>query len=328
MHNQQRTEIPANTLFHFAPLHGITDYIFRNIYFRRFPGFDTVLSPFIYQLEKPKASKYHFKDLLPENNTGIPLIPQLMGNDAKNLVAAAKVLASLGYREINLNLGCPFARIANKYRGSGLLPYPERIRKLLEEVCSRLTMAVSVKLRLGRHDPQEILELIPLLNSLPLRNIIIHPRIGTQIYKGELNLACFALAAAASRHPVIYNGDIRNTANLAAIRQQFPGIAGWMIGRAAVADPFLIGRIKTGQIITDPIPQLMEFHDELYSAYEKILTCPLHLLHKMKALWQYFAQSMPADNEELQALFLTVSKDEYLQLIDRIRSNGTWLGLS
>jgi len=313
--------------FHFAPLHGVTGYIFRNIYFRRFPGFDTILSPFILQLQKPKETKKHFKDLLPENNQGIPLIPQMLGNDAQNLIATAKVLIALGYKEMNLNLGCPFARVANKFRGSGLLPYPHRIKRILTEVCEKLDMAVSVKLRLGRYNPDEILTLIPIFNSLPLKNIIIHPRIGTQMYKGDVNLEAFALAASMSNHPVIYNGDIKNPTTFTTLQNRFPQIAGWMIGRAAVANPFLIGQIKSGQCIPDLVAQLMDFHDELYAGYSSILSGPGHLLDKMKELWQYFGQSMPANAVETNAISRTKNIDEYKALIDKLRSTSLWTGL-
>jgi tRNA-dihydrouridine synthase B len=321
---QQRTD----SSFHFAPLHGVTDYIFRNIYFHRFPGFDTVLSPFILQLKKPRNTHNHFKDLLATHNAGIPLIPQLLGNDADNLIKTAGVLKAFGYREINLNLGCPFARIANKNRGSGLLPHPERIKNILEAVCGGLDIAVSVKLRLGRNDPKEILELMPIFNSLPLKNIIIHPRIGTQMYNGAVDLDGFASAAAASCHPVIYNGDIKNTATLYVMQHRFPKITGWMIGRAAVADPFLIGRIKTGECVSDPISKLMDFHDELYAGYCEIYGNPDFLLNKMKELWQYFGQSMPANKTELAAIFLVNNTSEYRTIIDRIRTRGIWTGLN
>jgi tRNA-dihydrouridine synthase len=188
-------------------------------------------------------------------------------------------------------------------------------------------MAVSVKLRLGRHDPEEILELMPIFNSLPLKNIIIHPRIGTQMYKGAVDLEGFALAATASCHPVIYNGDIKNIATLYAMQNRFPKITGWMIGRAAVADPFLIGRIKTGECVSDPISKLMDFHDELYASYGKILGSPEYLLGKMKELWRYFGQSMPANKKELHAIFLAETINEYQVIIDRIWSKGMWTGL-
>ncbi len=318
----------TDSSFHFAPLHGVTDCIFRNIYFRRFPGFDTVVSPFILQLKKPRKSQNHFKDLLRTRNEGIPLIPQLLGNDADNIVETAKVLKSLGYEEINLNLGCPFARIANKNRGSGLLPHPERIKKILEAVCSRLDIAVSVKLRLGRDNPKEILELMPVFNSLPLKNLIIHPRIGIQMYGGAVDLEGFTLAADSSRHPVIYNGDIRNITILTAMQNRFPKITGWMIGRAAVADPFLIGRIKTGECVSDPVSRLMDFHDELHEGYGRIFGNPDILLSKMKELWQYFGQSMPANKKELRAIFLAKNESEYEAIIDGLRNTGVWSGLS
>ena len=132
------------------------------------------------------------------------------------------MLADFGYGEVNWNLGCPYPMVTGKRRGAGLLPYPGAIKAFLDEACARSALPISVKLRLGLVDPREILAVMPALNAFPLRRVIIHPRIGAQMYEGDVDLDGFAEAAALCAHDVMYNGDIRNVADFESIRTRFP----------------------------------------------------------------------------------------------------------
>jgi len=276
-----------------APLHGVTNHVFRGAYFKFFPGFDAAYAPFIGSAGGTKIGEAHFRDLFPELQSGTPLVPQILGNQGDDFLRTADRLISFGYKEINWNLGCPFPMVANKQRGSGLLPYPEKIRLFLDQVCPRLSAALSVKVRLGRNDPAELLALMPIFNDHPLARVIIHPRIGVQMYDGEVDLRGFEKAASLSVHPVAYNGDIADEATFAALRASFPQIREWMIGRPAIRDPFLPQRLKGSAPGADSLETLRAFHQELYSRYRDILHGPRHVLDKMKEIWTYLGQSFP-----------------------------------
>ncbi|HOX31857.1 MAG TPA: tRNA-dihydrouridine synthase family protein [Spirochaetales bacterium] len=303
-----------------APLHGVTNRLFRRIYFRHFPGFDAAIAPFILATRSAGSQASHFKDLAPREEPGPRLVPQLLGNEASAFVATAAVLADLGYDEVDWNLGCPFPVVANKRRGSGLLPFPELVASFLDEACARSRLPVSVKLRLGRRDPGEILELMPILNAHPLARVILHPRLGVQMYRGEVDLEGFARAAGLCAHELVYNGDIRDEAGFARLRATFPGIREWMLGRGAIADPFLPARLKGSDPGTRRTEALLAFHDELYAGYRGILHGPAHVLDKMKEVWGYLGASFPNSGHLLGRISQARTIEAYERAVRRLFS--------
>jgi len=285
-----------------APLHGVTGKAFRAAYFARFRGFDSCVAPFILAAGVKSPRPTHFRELEPDGQADIPLVPQLLGNDAKAFLATAAVLEGYGYRELDWNLGCPYPMVANKGRGSGLLPHTDRVERFLDEVCPRLGPSLSVKVRLGRESPDELVALMPVLARFPLATVTIHARLGVQMYSGEVDLDGFARAAELCPHPVAYNGDLRDERTLARLRGRFPAVREWMLGRWALYDPFLPARLKG--LAPDPAPSetLRAFHDELYARYREALSGPGHVLSKMKEAWTYFGRSLACPARALEAV--------------------------
>ncbi|MFH2113364.1 MAG: tRNA-dihydrouridine synthase family protein [Spirochaetota bacterium] len=274
-------------ILYLAPLHGVSNRVFRQAYFRHFVGFDAAMAPFIQSVKAGSRLATHFKDLLPGYDTHYPVIPQILGNNASDFVDTARVMADLGYREVNWNLGCPYPMVTGKGRGSGLLPHPERIDAFLDQVCAVSPIPVSVKLRLGYKDPLEILALMPVFNAHPLARVIMHPRLASQMYEGQVDLDGFGQALALSLHPVMYNGDIRDLQTYKALTERFPGIQQWMLGRGAISDPFLPGRIKGLPDPAAPEAIIKSFHDELLDTYREQLSGQKHVMDKMKEVWTF-----------------------------------------
>lgn len=307
-----------------APLQGITEVLFRNLFARHFPGFDAAMAPFVKPQGQARFPDRLLRDILPELNSGLPLIPQLLHNDAANFLAVADRIADLGYREINWNLGCPAPMIVRKQRGSGLLPHPELILALLDQVIPRLRLGLSIKTRLGLHDRGELAALLPALDAYPLTEIIIHARLGKQLYEGRPDLDGFAACLSLTRHRLAYNGDIVDVAGFVALQHRFPQIDRWMIGRGALADPFLPGGIKG---LAPPGPadrtrRIHNFHDELYAAYRERLAGPSHLLGRMKQLWAYLIASFPGQEKLLKKITKAMSEDQYQRVVGQLWDEG------
>lgn len=307
-----------------APLHGVTNRIFRKAYFNHFSGFDGVVAPFVLSVNTDQLKRNHFKDILPQDETGIPVIPQILGNDIATFVKTSNYLFDHGYPEINWNLGCPYPMVANKKRGSGLLPHPEVIDALLDGFFKNAKTSISVKLRLGRYEPTEILRLMPVLNRYPLKKVIVHPRIGIQMYKGTVDLGGFAAALDLCRHPVMYNGDIQNVLAFEQLRNRFPAIHEWMIGRGAIATPFLASQIKdrSNEIENSSIQKIRAFHDELYDSYREALSGPAHLLDKMKEIWTYLQRSFPDSGNGLERIIRSKSSEAYEAAVSEVFASG------
>jgi tRNA-dihydrouridine synthase len=148
-----------------APLRGFTEFIYRNAFVRHFGGFDVAVAPFIPTMTAARFKKTHLKDVLPENNHAMSIIPQIIGNNPEDFIPLAKRLFDLGYETVNWNLGCPFPMVAKKQRGSGLLPHPQKIEAFLEATLPAIPNRLSVKVRLGRKKTDEILTLLPIFNQ-------------------------------------------------------------------------------------------------------------------------------------------------------------------
>lgn len=303
-----------------APLRGITDVLFRNVFVSHFDGFDIAIAPFINPQRSPSKKKNLLADVFPENNRQLPIIPQLLNNTAEDFLDLAFRLEDLGYTRLNWNLGCPAPMVANKGRGSGLLPYPDQIIELLDDVLPRLTASLSIKMRLGFREKSESFELLPRLNDYPLEELIIHPRLGKQMYKGKTDPDGFARCLSLTSHKVIYNGDINSVVTYTELAQKFDSISSWMIGRGVLANPFLAEEIK-GKTEMDPAvrqKRIRAFHDELCEGYREKLSGPGHLLGKMKQLWLYLAASFPGKEKVMKKLKKARNEEQFFDAVEQM----------
>ena len=192
-----------------GPFQGITDAPFRNVFKRHFGGIDKFYTPFFTGIHKEEHAKnLQGEEIDPKCNDVETLTPQILSTDAEEILRFAKQCKQLGYKEINLNMGCPFPRVANKKRGCGLLPYPDMVEAMLERIFEQIDIDFSVKCRLGYFSPDEIEAIIPIFNKFPLSELIIHPRIGKQLYKGEADVERFKRLIPYINAPLVYNGDI------------------------------------------------------------------------------------------------------------------------
>lgn len=314
--------LPNSPFIYMAPLRGVTDALFRRIYTRHFSGVDAAIAPFINLQPQAILSGELLKDIIPEVNVfGLKLIPQILNSNADDFLAAAARIHDLGYEEINWNLGCPAPMVAKKKKGSGLLPYPDEIESLLEKVLPRLKTRLSIKMRLGYRDYEESMELLPRLNKYPLTEIIIHPRLGIQLYKGKASPEHFSLRMDHTRHTLVYNGDIVSLKSFAELQGKLPGIDRWMVGRGLIADPLLPEKIKGINISEDQKQKrLISFHDELYAAMKHHLSGPGHLLGRMKQIWPYFIESFPVKKKQLKKIIKAPTEAKYLEAVEAVTS--------
>lgn len=307
-----------------APLQGFTDFRFRNAFNKCFGGIDTYFAPYVRLAGKPEIKPSQVRDLLPENNTDINLIPQVMTNKSDEFLLVVSYIKSLGYKEINWNLGCPYPMVVNRKLGAGLLSDPSKIQSILEQVLAKTDIAISIKIRLGNKTPEEIFQVLPLLEKFPIKNITIHPRIARQMYKDEVDLTAFAKCLQMTSHKVIYNGDITSVIYFRNLQEQFPSVDHWMIGRGMIADPFLPVMIKNNSTIypENKITQFREFHDLLFNDYSHALSGAAHLIMKMISFWEYFGNLFPDARKELKKVKKAKLIETYSAAVDDVLK--TW----
>ncbi|PWE87496.1 diguanylate cyclase [Eubacterium ramulus] len=273
---------------YFAPLEGIGGYIYRNAQADYFEKADKYYSPFLAPNQNRSISPKEYKDIAPEHNEDIMLVPQIMANNAEIFLKAAQELEQLGYKEINLNLGCPSRTVVTKYRGAGFLAKPDALEQFLEEVYSKLNIRLSLKTRLGMEDEEEFEHLLDIYNKFPVSELIIHPRVQTDYYKNTPRMESFLNALEKSKNPVVYNGDIFNKEKYQQVMKQMD-VSGVMLGRGVLANPALFGEIRGTEKLSKE--RLWEFHERLLADYTQEMSGERNVLFKMKELWFYLAWS-------------------------------------
>lgn len=309
--------------FYLAPIQGITDSSFRNIYCSSFAGIDCCMAPFVSAVAEEKVSRKLFKDILPENNTGNRVIPQILGNSAPAIIGTANAMKELGYEEANLNLGCPYPMVTKKNRGAGLLRDTDNLDRLLDDIFTKINIRLSIKTRIGFENSSEILKLIEIYNRYPMSELIIHPRVASQMYSGRASIDAFIKVVELSGQKLVYNGDICGRSFFNDLKIKIPDIDRWMIGRAAISNPFLPEMILNNS----PVPEnaqkrFFRFHDELYKAYSEKFHGPAHLLDKMKGLWRYFCISIKTGSDICKKINKLKNVTQYIETLEDLKGSG------
>ncbi|MBQ7015899.1 MAG: tRNA-dihydrouridine synthase family protein [Firmicutes bacterium] len=270
---------------YFAPLEGITGYIQRQTFAKHFGCVDKYFIPFIQPKQHGHFTSREKKDMAPENNAGLTAVPQLLTNSVHDFLLTIEKLRELGYTEVNLNLGCPSRTVVSKGRGSGQLADTAALNRFLSEIFENAQVDISIKTRIGLVDPSEFEAILPIFQKYPLKELIVHPRVQKEMYKGTPHKEIFAAAKAVKEFPVCYNGDIFCKPDYEQLIQQFPDIDYIMIGRGLLRNPALAREIQGGSPLTKD--EVRHYHDELYARYQEVMFGDRNLLFKMKEFWEF-----------------------------------------
>ena len=283
-----------------APLEGITGYIYRNAHHKFFHGVDKYFTPFVTPKPKKGLNTREKNDILPEHNQDIVVVPQILTNKSEDFIKVAQMMENIGYKEVNLNLGCPSGTVVSKKKGSGFLSDLDGMKAFFDEVFSGVNLAVSVKTRLGMENPEEIKDLISLYNQFPISEVIIHARVREDYYKNPVNYEAFAEGFSQSIHPVCYNGDIFCAQDVQEVIKRFPKLSAVMVGRGMIANPQLTESFdcagdKSLEFSKEDIDyaRWKAFLDELCYGYEYIMSGGRNVLFKLKEVWSYMIPLFP-----------------------------------
>ena len=289
---------------YFAPLEGITGYIYRNAFCDIFSGVDKYFTPFLAPNQNRPLGPKEIRDIMPENNKRMHVVPQILTNRPELFLQAARELEErYGYEEVNLNLGCPSRTVASKGKGAGFLAEPEALNVFFQEVFGKIKIKVSVKTRTGVDKPEEFLHLLEIFNQYPLSELIIHPRVLKDYYDNVPDWKIFEEAVNRSRNPLCYNGDIFTTDDFRRFQQEFPSIERIMLGRGLLRNPILAEKLKENASECNPDQErLKAFHDRLYESYQEVMSGEENVLFKMKEFWVYAGYSFPGEEKQLKKI--------------------------
>ena len=313
---------------YFAPLEGITGAEFRRTHHKYFGGVDKYYAPFISPTCDHLFTPKEKRNLFPENNVGIPLVPQLLTKNADDFLWAANALFEMGYEEVNLNVGCPSATVVTKGKGSGLMKDPDDLNEFLYQIYSKAEGKVSVKTRLGMNDPEEFHRILNIYSRYPVSLLIIHPRVRADYYKHPIRMEYFDEALRDYRGELCYNGGIVTANGMERFRTAYPAVDKAMIGMGLLADPALCMKIKgTGTLERET---LKAFHDELYHLYLDTFRSGKNTVFHMKELWQFLRRSFEGGEKLFKQIKKAQDTTNYDMAVEEIfralplRENADW----
>jgi tRNA-dihydrouridine synthase len=309
-------------MIYLAPIQGFTDFVYRKVYATIFADVDAYFIPYI-SIKKNQILDRHKKEILPKNNPQKKVIPQVLVKDAQEMLYLTRFIKNLGYKEINLNLGCPYPMATNRNKGAALLPHPEKVETILSAFFEKENIQLSVKLRAGLETSKEIEEIIPVLNKYPLTEVILHPRIAKQFYMGAVSTSVYKLASENLRHNLVYNGDIFSLKDFEVQKQLFSGTKNWMRGRGILRNPFLPAEIK--QLSTsceEKVEMLKLFHRSIFEEYLNTMDNDGNTLNKMKEFWSYFCYNFPDHKKTFKTIKKTRNLVDFKIQIQKVFSGS------
>lgn len=300
--------------YYAAPMEGVNVAMYREVQNEYFGGIDKHFSPFIVPNDGVKFKKKQLIDILPENNEKIHLVPQVLTNKADDFIRVSREIQELGYKAINLNLGCPSGTVVAKNKGSGFLSVPNELDDFLYKVFEACDIKISIKSRLGKDSKEEFYKILEIYNKYQLDELIVHPRIQKDFYKSSIHLDFFESVIKESKNIIGYNGDVFTPTQCAEIEKRFPEIDSVMLGRGLVCNPALAREISNGQGLSND--ELRKFHDYLYNENLDRQCGSTNVLYRMKEYWYYMNHTFPDSKKHWKKIKKATKLEVYEEVVN------------
>lgn len=297
-----------------APLEGVNVANYRKLQEDIFGGVDKHFAPFLSPNDGVRFKNKQMKDVLPENNLGMNVVPQILTNRAHDFISVSDQLKELGYNEVNLNLGCPSGTVVSKGRGSGFLFEPELLEEFLYEIFDKVDMKISIKTRLGKDNEEEFHKVLELYNKFQMEELIIHPRIQKDFYKHPTRLDFLEEIMDKSKNKVCFNGDIFTPHDYKQIIERFPQIDSIMLGRGLIANPALARECRGGAPLGRG--ELLEFHNAIYEDNLEKQCGSTNVLYRMKEYWYYMNHTFPDSKKHWKKIKKSTKLEVYEEVVE------------
>ena len=273
----------------FAPLQGYTDAAYQRFHNEVYGGcIDCYYTPFL-RVEKGAPREKDIREVNHLYNSPITVVPQIIVKDIDEFRVLVNAIRVEGYREIDINMGCPYPMQVKKGRGAGLMLNITNLKEIFDAISACVDIKFSLKMRLGVEQNNQWKSLCEILNSTPFKHITLHPRIAKQQYKGKIDFESFLEFCNLVNHNIIYNGDITEISQIDDLHNCCTNLYGIMIGRGLLGRPSMAMEYKMKMILNQQqqIEKLLLLHAKLFHYYSSKLSGESHLLVKMKSFWDY-----------------------------------------
>ena len=300
---------------YFAPLEGLTDGIYRRLHQKHFPGLDRYYTPFFSPTIHRCLTPREQRELPPADTWLVETVPQILTKVSADFIWMAQQCLDHGYKEVNLNLGCPSGTVTAKGKGAGMLTCLQDLDRFLDKIFSGSPLPISIKTRIGFRSADEFPNIMNILRQYPVKELTVHPRIRMDFYNNQPNMEAFAYALAESTCPVCYNGDLYNRDGIQQLSFAYPQVQAVMLGRGLIADP---GMLSPGGTTAR---NLEAFHDELLEAYIEAFGGARNAMFRMKENWHYMLCKFENNQQLGKALRKVTDVDAYRAITHEIFRN-------
>ena len=303
-----------------APLQGFTESVWRNVHNEVFGGIDGYYTPFL-RYEHGEIRSKDIRDVERKNNAVENLVPQIIAATPEEMHPLLDLVRNEGYKRVDINMGCSFPLQARKKHGAGILPYPEMVFALLDEVKRNDDIVFSIKMRLGWNEKSEWKALVSAMNDTPLSHVTMHPRLGIEQYKKPVDIDAFREFYDACNHPVVYNGDLLTLEDIQRIEREFPALDGIMLGRGLLANPALGFEYSLGKKMENRelASSVRKMHDKMHDVMAQRLQGNTQYLSKLKPYWEYLLPDML--KRDKKAILKATTIEKYMNAVNEGLAN-------
>lgn len=297
--------------YYFAPMEGLTDSIYRRLHHKYFPGIDRYYTPFFSPTMHQHLTPREERELPFADSLGFTVIPQVLTKVPEDFLWMAQVCKDRGYKEVNLNLGCPSGTVTAKGKGAGMLAIPDNLDRFLGTIFTATPLPISVKTRLGVVDPSEFEKLLDVYNRYPICELTVHPRVRKQFYNGDVDMSAFSHAVKSSKNPLCYNGNLCSTDDIREFSEAYPQVDAVMLGRALIADPGMLSKNADMTI-------LEQFCDELLEEYTDAFGGARNAMFRLKENWRHLLCNFEGSEKLGKRLRKTTDLSEFKAITKEI----------
>lgn len=297
-----------------APMEGVTNLSFRRL-IRSIGGCGLTVTEFIpgRSLAEKHRSALAMAEFDPDER---PVSVQIFGRDPAVMADAARFVVDLGADIVDLNMGCPSKQVCKNSGGSALMREPDVARQIVQAMRAAVTVPFTVKMRAGWDpDNKNAPEMAYMCQEEGAEMVAVHWRTRTDLYGGIRELRTIAAVKDRVRIPVVANGDVIDPASAAQTLAE-TGADGLMIGRGAIADPWVFRRILRDRAGEPPLVVDAAEKERVLLAYFEVLRAnskhEQHALGRMKRIARYFTANLPNAGDLRQAVLHSHSVDEAL----------------
>ena len=306
-------------IYSYAPMEGITTWWYRQVVNRHFSNIDRYYTFFL----TPRYGAVMGRDVREiriENNRGLSVIPQIMTNKSDLFASFVREIKEKGYEEVNLNLGCPMQTVVKKQRASWFLSHLEELREFLDGIFSSAELPISIKTRVGFDSLDLLPRLIELFNCYPIKELIVHPRLRTDFYKGSVRMEAFDEVYRNIKVPLSYNGDMFSPEDVKALREKYPDVKRIMLGRGLITNPSLARLCEGNAQLT--MDEFISFHMDMQSTMMSVIEGGDIYLDRMKEFWWYWCRLFEDGERLVKDVRKARKTPDYNRAVEKLFNNA------